>query len=224
MKSAKEVVLDLSWKEALTDEFTKPYWPELAAFVRDEYTNTIVYPPPKLVFNAFDSCPFGDVKVVILGQDPYHGPGQAHGLSFSVQDGVRVPPSLQNVYKELYDDVGKPIPQTGDLSAWAKQGVLLLNATLTVRAKQPGSHQGKGWEQFTDAAIRALSEKREHLVFMLWGNYAKAKRERIDAQKHLVLEAAHPSPYAARNGFFGCKHFSTANKYLKEHGHRPIVW
>jgi uracil-DNA glycosylase len=222
MKS--EVRIDPTWKAALREQFASPYWDELSAYVKGEYKTSTVYPPPKLIFNAFDLCPFETVKVVILGQDPYHGAHQAHGLCFSVPDGVRPPPSLQNVYKELHDDLRVEVPQTGNLEHWAKQGVLLLNATLTVRAGQPGSHQGKGWEQFTDAAIKRLSDMREHLVFMLWGNYAKAKGAHIDRTKHLVLEAAHPSPYSAYSGFFGCKHFSKANDYLRVHNVTPVDW
>lgn len=213
-----------SWRAVLSSEFAQPYFGELSAFVRGEYQNATVYPPPKLVFNAFDLCPFDKVQVVIIGQDPYHGAHQAHGLCFSVREGVRIPPSLQNVYKELCDDLAVPIRESGDLSGWAEQGVLLLNATLTVRAGQPGSHQGKGWERFTDVAIHALSEGREHLVFMLWGNYAKAKKPLIDSSKHLILEAAHPSPFSAYSGFFGCRHFSRANAYLREGGLPGIVW
>jgi uracil-DNA glycosylase len=219
-----DVRIDESWKSALAEQFDAAYFADLSAFVKGEYKDTAVYPPPKLIFNAFDLCPFDKVKVVILGQDPYHGKGQAMGLCFSVPDGVRLPPSLQNVYKELRDDLGVPIHETGDLTHWAEQGVLLLNATLTVRAAQPGSHQKKGWEQFTDAAIKKLSDEREHLVFMLWGNYAKAKKELIDTNKHLVLEAAHPSPYSAHSGFFGCKHFSKANEYLREWGIDVVEW
>ena len=218
------VRIDSSWKQALAAEFAAPYWGTLTSFVHSEYKATKVYPPPKLIFNAFDTCPFENVKVVILGQDPYHGAGQAHGLCFSVPDGVRVPPSLQNIYKELKEDLGVEPRTDGDLSRWARQGVLLLNATLTVRAGEPGSHQGKGWEQFTDAAIKRLSDGREHLVFLLWGNYARAKRELINADKHLILEAPHPSPYSAASGFFGCKHFSKANTYLTEHGSKPVNW
>ncbi len=218
------VRIESSWKQVLQDEFTTDYWRDLTAFVRAEYTSTTVYPPPKFVFAAFDACPFDSVKVVILGQDPYHGTGQAHGLSFSVPEGVRMPPSLQNIYKELQTDLAIPIPEHGNLERWAEQGVLLLNATLTVRAGAPGSHQNKGWEQFTDAVIRVLSEEREHLVFLLWGNYAKKKGEHIDRAKHLVLEAAHPSPYSANSGFFGCRHFSKANAYLQEHNIAPIRW
>ena len=220
----KDVRIEASWKERLTAEFDKPYFKELSAFVKKEYAGTTVYPPPKEIFRAFDLCPFDYVKVVILGQDPYHGPHQANGLSFAVHQGVRNPPSLQNIFKEIESDLGRPASRDGDLSRWAKQGVLLLNATLTVRAGAAGSHQNIGWEQFTDAAVAALSRERERLVFMLWGNYAKAKGAIIDRAKHLVLEAAHPSPFAADKGFFGCKHFSKANEYLVEHDMEPIEW
>ncbi len=220
-----EVKIDPSWKKHLAAEFEKPYFAELTEFVKKEYAAEPVYPAPGNIFRAFDLCPFDKVKVVILGQDPYHGRGQANGLCFAVGDGVALPPSLQNIFKEIESDVGKPLAhRSGDLSRWAEQGVLLLNATLTVRAHLAGSHQGKGWEEFTDAAVRALSEGREHLVFMLWGNYAKAKGAHIDRSRHLVLEAAHPSPFSAANGFFGCKHFSKANDYLTEHGKTPIDW
>jgi len=218
------IKLEPSWKEALKDEFEKPYFKELSEFVRGEYLSAKVFPPPKFIFHAFELCPFDKVSVVILGQDPYHGDGQAHGLSFSVPENVGMPPSLQNIYKEMVNDVGGAMPTHGNLEHWAKQGVLLLNATLTVRAHTAGSHQGKGWEQFTDAVIRTLSEKKEHLVFLLWGNYAKKKSELIDWEKHLVLEAAHPSPFSAYNGFFGCKHFSQTNSYLKKHGKEEIRW
>jgi len=218
------VRIEPSWRTALQSEFGDPYWDDLTAFVRSEYRSRTTYPPPKLVFNAFDQCPFDTVKVVILGQDPYHGAGQAHGLCFSVPEGVRMPPSLQNVYKELADDLGVPAPTSGSLEHWATQGVLLLNATLTVHAGAPGSHRGKGWERFTDAAIKTLADTREHLVFMLWGAYARAKRDLIDTSRHLVLEAAHPSPYSAAGGFFGCRHFSKANAYLALHGAAPIGW
>lgn len=220
-----QVKIDLSWQKQLADEFEKPYFEELTTFVKQEYKDGTVYPAPKHIFRAFDLCPFEEVKVVILGQDPYHGPHQANGLSFAVDDTERNPPSLQNMFKEIENDLGKPLVHTsGDLSRWAKQGVLLLNATLTVRAHSAGSHQGRGWELFTDAVIRALSEGREHLVFMLWGNYAKAKGAHIDRDKHLVLESAHPSPFSAANGFFGCKHFSKANEYLIAHNETPIDW
>ncbi|HEX8946965.1 MAG TPA: uracil-DNA glycosylase [Candidatus Paceibacterota bacterium] len=220
-----EVKIDPSWKKHLAAEFEKPYFAELAEFVKKEYAGEPVYPPPRHIFRAFDLCPFEKVKVVILGQDPYHGPGQANGLSFAVNDGIALPPSLQNIFKEIESDLGQPlVHRSGDLSRWAEQGVLLLNATLTVRARMAGSHQGRGWEQFTDAVIRALSDEREHVVFMLWGNYAKQKGAHIDRSKHLVLEAAHPSPFSAANGFFGSKHFSKANEYLTAHGQTPIDW
>ncbi len=219
------VKIEPSWAEHLKGEFEKNYFAELTAFVKKEYEDGKVYPHPKNIFRAFDLCPFEKVKVVILGQDPYHGEGQANGLCFAVGEGVRVPPSLQNIFKEIQSDLGKPLVHTdGDLARWAKQGVLLLNATLTVRAHSAGSHQEKGWEQFTDAVIRALSEERAGLVFMLWGNYAKAKGAHIDRTKHLVLEAPHPSPFSAASGFFGCKHFSRANEYLTTHDETPIDW
>ncbi len=221
---ANDIRIDKSWKEILKDEFNSSEWEELSSFVKEEYKKNKVYPPPKYIFNAFDLCPFDNVKVVIIGQDPYHGAGQAHGLCFSVPEGTKVPPSLQNIYKELHDDVGKEIPKTGNLEHWAKQGVLMLNATLTVRAGQPGSHQNKGWEKFTDAVIKKVNDKKENIVFMLWGNYAKVKGEYINRKKHLVLEAAHPSPYSAYSGFFGSKHFSKANDYLKEHNIKKIEW
>jgi uracil-DNA glycosylase len=220
-----DVKIDPSWKARLAGEFAQPYFKELTGFVREEYQGEAVYPPPKYIFRAFDLCPFEKVKVVILGQDPYHGKGQANGLCFAVSDGVALPPSLQNIFKEIESDLGAPLGhRSGDLSRWAEQGVLLLNATLTVRARMAGSHQGRGWEHFTDAAIKALSDERAHLVFILWGNYAKAKGAQIDRSKHLVLESAHPSPFSAASGFFGCKHFSKANEYLKAHGETPIDW
>ena len=214
------------WLPALENEFQKPYMLGLNQFLEQEYKQEkIVYPIQSDVFNAFKLTPFNEVKVVILGQDPYHGANQAHGLSFSVQKGVAIPPSLKNIYKELQADIpGFKIPTHGDLSSWAKQGVLLLNATLTVRAGEPGSHQKMGWEEFTDQAISALSEQREGLVFMLWGRYAQAKASLIDPTKHVVLTAAHPSPFSAHNGFFGCTHFSKANAYLVKKGEKPIVW
>ena len=225
MGDAKEVQIDPSWREHLRDEFEKPYFKELTTFVRERYQNAIVYPPPKNIFRAFDLCPFDLAEVVILGQDPYHGPKQANGLCFAVGDGINIPPSLQNIFKEIESDLGKPlVHRTGDLERWAHQGVLLLNATLTVEAHKAGSHQGKGWEAFTDAAIQALSNERENLVFMLWGNFAKAKGAHIDRSKHLVLESAHPSPFSAYNGFFGNKHFSRANEYLEARGKKPIDW
>ncbi len=219
-----EIKIELSWKAALQGEFEKPYFRELTEFVRGEYLNAKVFPPPKYIFHALELCPFDAVKVVILGQDPYHGAGQAHGLCFSVPEKVGVPPSLQNIYKEIADDMGGATPTDGNLERWARQGVLLLNATLTVRAHTAGSHQGKGWEEFTDAIIKTLSEKREDLVFLLWGNYAKKKSELINWEKHLTLEAAHPSPFSAHSGFFGCKHFSQTNAYLKAHGKAEIRW
>lgn len=220
-----EVKIDPSWRKHLAAEFEKPYFAELTRFVKEEYKTGAVYPHPKNIFRAFDLCPFEKVKVVILGQDPYHGEKQANGLAFAVDEETRVPPSLQNIFKEIENDLGKPLVHTdGDLSRWAEQGVLLLNATLTVRAHAAGSHQEKGWEQFTDAAIRALSQERAGLVFMLWGNYAKAKGAHIDRSKHLVLEAPHPSPFSAASGFFGCKHFSKANEYLMRNGQTPIDW
>lgn len=219
-----DVKLESSWKAALQAEFEKDYFKNLSAIVREEYLTKAVFPPPALVFNAFAHCPFEAVKVVILGQDPYHGPSQAHGLSFSVPEGVAIPPSLRNMYKEIQADLGVAPAASGNLEHWARQGVLLLNATLTVRAGEAGSHQKLGWEQFTDAAIAALSEQKEHLVFMLWGRYAQDKGAYIDTKKHLVLKAAHPSPLSAHNGFFGCHHFSKANAYLTEHRLIPIEW
>lgn len=218
------VQIEESWKQVLTPEFDKDYFIRLTEFVRREYQTTTVYPPGKLIFNAFNLCPYNKVKVVIIGQDPYHGPGQAHGLCFSVNDGIPFPPSLQNIFKEIHDDLGTPIPTTGNLTRWAEQGVLLLNATLTVRAHQAGSHQRQGWEEFTDAAIRALAENREHLVFILWGAYAQKKGAFIDRNKHLVLTSVHPSPLSAYHGFFGNKYFSRANEYLIQHGEEPIKW
>ncbi len=220
-----EVKIDPSWRERLHEEFCRPYFNELTDFVKGEYKNEVVYPPPKNIFRAFDLCPFDKVKVVILGQDPYHGKGQANGLCFAVGEGVALPPSLQNIFKEIESDLGAPIKdKSGDLSRWAKQGVLLLNTTLTVKANMAASHQGRGWEQFTDAAIKALSGERDHLVFILWGNYAKQKGAHIDRTKHLVLESAHPSPFSAYSGFFGSKPFSRTNTYLTSQGQTPIDW
>lgn len=219
-----DVRIESSWKERLQEEFDKPYFKTLTDFVRQEYAAGVVYPPARLIFNAFDLCPFNEVKVVIIGQDPYHGPGQAHGLCFSVNDGVQFPPSLNNIFKEIHDDLGKPIPATGDLTHWERQGVLLLNATLTVRQHQAGSHQGKGWETFTDAVIRKLNEERENLVFILWGSYAQRKGAVIDRNRHLVLQSVHPSPLSAYAGFFGNHHFSKANDWLKAHGMSEIDW
>lgn len=213
-----------SWKQVLQSEFDKPYFEMLTSFVRREYATKQCFPPGPLIFNAFNSCPFERVRVVIIGQDPYHDVGQAHGLCFSVNEGVAVPPSLENIYKELNRDLGKPIPSTGNLQHWAEQGVLLLNATLTVEAHHPGSHQNKGWEELTDAAISALNGQREHIVYMLWGSYAQRKGQFIDRRKNLVLTAPHPSPLSAYRGFIGCGHFSAANRYLIQHGLSPIEW
>lgn len=218
------VQIEESWKTRLQPEFEKDYFRQLTDFVKNEYAQHTIYPPGKLIFNAFELCPFDKVKVVMIGQDPYHGPGQAHGLCFSVNDGVAFPPSLVNIFKEIKSDTGAERPATGNLTRWAQQGVLLLNATLTVRAHQAGSHQRKGWETFTDAAIRILAEQKEHLVFILWGAYAQKKGAFIDRSKHLVLTSAHPSPLSAHNGFFGNKHFSRTNEYLKEHQLEEIVW
>ena len=219
------VKIEPSWANHLKEEFNKSYFMDLAAFVKKEYQEGTVYPAPKNIFRAFDLCPFESVKVVILGQDPYHGVRQANGLAFAVDEQTAIPPSLKNIFKEIASDMGKPLVHTdGNLSRWATQGVLLLNATLTVRADTAGSHQEHGWESFTDAVIRALSDEREHLIFLLWGNYAKAKGAHIDRTKHLVLEAPHPSPFSASSGFFGCKHFSRANEYLVSHGQIPIDW
>jgi len=220
----QQVKIEASWKKALAAEFDKPYFTELADFVRNEYENEVVYPPPKFMFQAFELCPFDKVKVVILGQDPYHGPKQANGLCFSVNPKISIPPSLQNIYKEIQNDLAVGQPSNGDLTRWAEQGVLLLNATLTVRANTPGSHQHRGWEEFTDAVVRALSDKKENLVFLLWGKYAQEKGAKIDKEKHLVLIAAHPSPFSAYHGFFGCRHFSRVNKYLGDHGIKEIEW
>lgn len=218
------VRIDESWRQVLQPEFDKPYFELLADFVRQAYRTTQCFPPAGQIFRAFDLCPFDKVRVVIIGQDPYHDVNQAHGLCFSVQDGVRIPPSLENIYKELHRDLGKPIPTSGNLTHWAEQGVLLLNATLTVEAHRAGSHQGKGWEELTDAAILALNNQRENIVFMLWGSYAQRKGQFIDRRRHLVLTAVHPSPLSAYRGFIGCGHFSQANAYLQQHGQSPIAW
>lgn len=223
MNSAS-VRIEPSWKKALAEEFDKTYFKELATFVKEQYKSVTIFPRPKDIFRAFDLCPFDQVKVVILGQDPYHGVRQANGLCFAVHEDVPIPPSLKNIFKEIESDLGVKPEHNGDLSRWAKQGVLLLNATLTVRAASPGSHQKKGWEEFTDAAIKKLSDERDNLVFMLWGNYAKNKGAVIDRTKHLVLESAHPSPFSADSGFFGSRPFSKANKYLKEKGLGEIDW
>ena len=219
-----QVRIDESWREVLQAEFDKPYFELLTDFVRHAYRTTQCFPPAGQIFRAFDLCPFDKVRVVIIGQDPYHDVNQAHGLCFSVQDGIPAPPSLVNIYKELNRDLGKPIPSSGNLTHWAEQGVLLLNATLTVEAHKAGSHQGKGWEELTDAAIQALNLKRERIVFMLWGSYAQRKGKYIDRRKHLVLQAVHPSPLSAYRGFIGCGHFSKANNYLQQHGQTPIAW
>jgi len=220
-----DVRIEESWHARLSAEFQAPYFIELRKTVREAYTRgEPIFPAPQNVFRAFELCPFDAVKVVILGQDPYHGKGQAHGLCFSVPEGVRTPPSLQNIYKEIKSDLGIEVPDSGDLTRWAKQGVLLLNATLTVREGAAGSHQGLGWETFTDAVIKKISDEKEHVVFLLWGRYAQSKSVLIDQKKHCVLEAPHPSPLSAYAGFFGSKHFSKTNEYLKAHGKTPIEW
>lgn len=221
-----DVKIENGWKQALAGEFEAPYFKELTDRVRAEYANpaVTVYPPPSKIFAAFDSCPYDETKVVIIGQDPYHGPGQANGLSFSVDKGVPFPPSLRNIFQEVHDDTGAPIPADGDLTRWARQGVLMLNSSLTVREHQPQSHAGIGWEKLTDAAVRKLATERDNLVFILWGAYAIRKGDFIDRSRHLVLTSAHPSPLSAHRGFFGCKHFSQANEYLKAHGKTPIEW
>jgi uracil-DNA glycosylase len=219
-----DVKIEPSWKHVLQNEFDKDYFIKLTDFVKNEYKTKLTFPPPSLIFNAFDQCPFDKVKVVILGQDPYHGDGQAHGLCFSVNNGVAFPPSLLNIFKEIERDLGIPMPKTGNLTPWAQQGVLLLNATLTVHAHWAGSHQGKGWEEFTDAVIHKLASENEKLVFMLWGSYAQKKGSFIDPSKHLVLKSVHPSPLSAYRGFIGNNHFSLANRYLKENGKKEINW
>ena len=214
-----------SWQTRLQAEFDKPYFGELTQFLRQEYSTQRVYPPGRLIFNAFNTCSFDSTRVVILGQDPYHSEGQANGLAFSVADGITKPPSLVNIFKEIQDDLGKPVPKSGNLERWANQGVMLINATLTVRAGQPGSHQGKGWETFTDAVIKLISGEKQNVVFMLWGAYAQKKGTVIDGKKHLILKAKHPSPMAANyGGWFGNKHFSQANTYLESKGLTPIEW
>ena len=218
------VRIDESWRQVLQPEFDKPYFELLTGFVRHAYRTTQCFPPAGQIFRAFDLCPFDKVRVVIIGQDPYHDFNQAHGLCFSVQEGVPVPPSLVNIYKEIQRDLGKPIPTSGNLTHWAEQGVLLLNATLTVEAHRAGSHQGKGWEELTDAAIQALNNQRSNIVFMLWGSYAQRKGQFIDRDRHLVLTTVHPSPLSAYRGFIGCGHFSQANAYLQQHGQAPINW
>jgi uracil-DNA glycosylase len=220
MKSLREP----SWKKVLTDEYVKPYFINLTTKVRSAYLSSEVFPPANQIFNAFELCPFETVKVIVLGQDPYHGVGQAHGLSFSVPDEIKIPPSLKNIYKEIAHDLGKPVPSSGNLEHWATQGVLLLNATLTVESGKPGSHHGLGWERFTDTVIKKISDSKEQVVFLLWGNSARTKTALIDSAKHLVLEAPHPSPLSAYTGFFGCKHFSKTNEYLKKNGKKEITW
>jgi uracil-DNA glycosylase len=219
-----DVKIESSWKSLLKDEFDKEYFIKLSEFVKDEYKQNTVYPPGSLIFNAFTLCPFEKIKAVIIGQDPYHGPGQAHGLCFSVRDGVGFPPSLVNIFKEIGLDLGFSRPLSGNLERWAGQGVLLLNATLTVRAHQAGSHQKKGWEQFTDSVIKIVNSEKQHIVFFLWGAYAQRKGESIDRSRHMVLESVHPSPLSAPQGFFGNHHFSRCNSYLAENGIEPIDW
>lgn len=219
-----DVKIESGWKYVLQDEFCKTYFEELVAFVKNEYDTKQILPPASLIFNAFEKCPWENVKVVILGQDPYHGIGQAHGLCFSVNDNVQIPPSLVNIFKEIHRDLNITIPKSGNLLRWAEQGVLLLNATLTVEAHKAGSHQGRGWEQFTDAVIKKLANLKENLVFMLWGNYAQQKSSLIDSSKHLILKSVHPSPLSAYRGFMGCGHFSAANEYLKIHSQIPVNW
>jgi uracil-DNA glycosylase len=219
-----DVKIEPSWEAILSPEFEKPYFKKLIDFVKVEYNTKQVFPEQVEIFNSFELCPFSQVKVVIIGQDPYHGPGQAHGLCFSVKEGVPIPPSLRNIFKEINNDLGTPMPQSGDLTRWAKQGVLLINATLTVQAHQAGSHQNKGWETFTDAVIKSISEQKEHRVFLLWGAYAQRKGLLIDKTRHLVMESVHPSPLSASKGFFGNHHFSSTNSYLESKGFVPISW
>ncbi len=220
-----EVRIDESWKALLQDEFDQPYFEELVRFVKEEYARQRIFPPARLIFNAFDRCPLTKLRVVLIGQDPYHGLGQAHGLSFSVPDGVPQPPSLQNIFREIEQDLGVKTMPSGNLERWTEQGVMLLNATLTVQENRAGSHQGKGWERFTDAVIQRISDQKENVVFLLWGNYARQKGRAIDRSKHLVLEAGHPSPLSANRGlWFGNRHFSQANRYLESKGFRPIDW
>jgi uracil-DNA glycosylase len=218
------VKIEESWAKKLSEEFEAPYFQELKEFVRSEYQTQVVYPPGKEIFKAFDACPFDQVRVVILGQDPYHGAGQANGLCFSVHPTVKMPPSLVNIFKEIQQDLNKPVPPNGDLQRWARQGVILLNATLTVRASSPGSHQNKGWERFTDGVIHRINQEKENIVFLLWGAYAQKKGALINREKHLVLMSAHPSPFSVHSGFFGNRHFSKTNEYLKQHGLEPIDW
>ena len=219
-----DVKIEASWKNRLSEEFEQLYFTELTEFVRQEYANKQIFPPGRLIFHAFEQSPFEKTKVMILGQDPYHGPGQAHGLCFSVPDGVEQPPSLQNIFREITQDIGIPAPSSGNLDRWASQGVLLLNATLTVQANRAGSHQNHGWERFTDRVIRLLAEEKEHLVFMLWGSFAQKKGEFIDRSRHLVLTSPHPSPLSSYRGFFGNRHFSRTNQYLESNGIAPVKW
>lgn len=219
-----DVKIAADWKHLLQEEFDKPYFEELTRFVREEYATNTIYPAGKNIFRAFDKCPVDKLKVVIIGQDPYHGPGQANGLCFSVNDGVPFPPSLQNIFKEISSDIGIPAPQSGNLDRWAEQGVLLLNAVLTVKAHQAASHAGKGWEQFTDAVVRIINERKEGLVYMLWGSYAQRKGQMANPARNLILKSVHPSPLSVYRGFFGCKHFSQANEYLVSRGQEPIIW
>ena len=219
-----KVQIEASWLEKLQSEFDKPYFEQLIQFVKDEYARGVCYPPGKLIFNAFNLCPFSQLKVVLIGQDPYHEPGQAHGLCFSVNDGVMFPPSLRNIFEEIHSDIGTEVPSSGNLTRWAQQGVLLLNATLTVRAHQAGSHQKHGWEEFTDAVISTVSAEKEHVVFILWGSYAQSKARLIDTTKHCILRSAHPSPLSAYRGFFGNHHFSLCNQYLQQNGLSSINW
>ena len=219
-----EVKISADWRDILQSEFDKPYFEQLTKFVRSEYGTTQVFPAGRNIFRAFDKCPFESLKVVIIGQDPYHGVGQANGLCFSVDDGVPFPPSLQNIFKEINDDLGVAVPASGNLDRWAEQGVLLLNAVLTVRAHEAASHAGRGWEQFTDAVVRIINERKQGIVYMLWGNYAQRKGQVADASKNLILKSVHPSPLSVYRGFFGCKHFSQANAYLQSIGKNPIIW
>jgi uracil-DNA glycosylase len=219
-----DIQIEPSWKKILSEEFSKPYFLKLSKTIKSAYLNKSVFPASQNIFKAFKLCPFDSIKVVILGQDPYHGPGQAQGLCFSVPNEISIPPSLKNIYKEIQTDIGTPIPKSGNIERWAKQGVLLLNATLTVENGQAGSHQKLGWEIFTDATIKKISDKKEHVVFLLWGKYAQAKSSLIDEKKHLVLKAPHPSPLSAHTGFFGCRHFSKTNQYLKENYLKEIEW
>lgn len=224
MPNASDIALEPHWKEALQEELQHSYFQRLRQFVKQENKEHTIYPPGSRIFAAFDLSPLPEVQVVILGQDPYHGPGQANGLAFSVNPGVTFPPSLRNIFQELQDDLGHPIPSSGSLEPWARQGVLLLNATLTVRHRSPGSHQKQGWEQFTNAAIRKLAQRRDHLVFLLWGRFAQQKKEFLDPQRHFILESPHPSPFSASRGFFGSRPFSRTNAYLQQQGKKPIDW